>query len=345
MFRMLFWGLRKARRLRYMLYSLITIATLYNSVAAYSDSIPPFNQVAEKAIIQVISLVKSAGDQLEIKQPTFVQQKGQTPSPTPATDVNGAGKCIVHFIDVGQGDSIFVQLPNKQTALIDGGDIDNPKAVTDYLAKQNIKKIDYLLVTHPHTDHLGSLPEIVRTYQIGKIYMPDVTSNTDVFKSLLKEIRKKGLKITPARGGMDILCETSLGFKILAPNSDKYDDVNDYSIVAKLTYGSTSYLFTGDSESTSEYEMIKHGYDLKADVIKIGHHGSSSASNNAFLKAVNKPDYAVISVGNNDYGHPHKEVLARLLASGAKILRTDQDGTIIISSDGKTLSAKTSKEK
>ncbi|WP_427339908.1 lamin tail domain-containing protein, partial [Caloranaerobacter sp. DY30410] len=149
-----------------------------------------------------------------------------------------------------------------------------------------------------------------------------------------KEIKNKGLKITRAKGGLSIIDTDDLKFTIIAPNSEKYDETNEYSIVNKLIYKNTSFIFTGDAEKDSEEEMIKLGYDLKADVLKVGHHGGRTSTNYEFLERVN-PKFAVISVGkDNDYGHPHKEVLKRLDKMGIKVFRTDELGTIIATSDG-----------
>lgn len=342
MLRMLFWGLRKARRLRYQVYSIITILTLVSSAAAYTDNLGPVKDIAEDIFRQAGRYIRILINELDIKQPDLpIHSTGAKMQP----DSNSNSLCKVHFIDVGQGDSILIQLPTKEVALIDGGDRDDAKQVTEYIKKQGIKKIDYLLVTHPHSDHLGALPSVVKTFEIGNIYMPKVTANTEIFKSLLTEINNKGLKIKQAKAGVDIINSQDLKFYILAPGSDKYDEINEYSIVAKLTYKNNSYLFTGDSEKVSESEMIKSGYDLKADVLKVAHHGGSTSSTTDFLKQVS-PKYSVISVGkDNIYGHPHKELIERLTKAKTSILRTDQHGNILITTDGKEISVKTSKGK
>lgn len=244
----------------------------------------------------------------------------------------------VHFIDVGQGDSTFIQLADGKTILIDGGNKADASIITNYLHSLNILSIDYLIATHPHEDHIGSLPVIIKDFNIGSIYMPKASANTKIFENLLLSIKTKGYKINTAAAGVKIIDTKDIKLIILAPNSEEYKDLNNYSVVAKLTYKDTSFLFTGDAEDVSEKEMLKQNVDLKADVIKIGHHGGRTSSTKDFLEEV-APKYAVISVGSdNDYGHPHKETMERLGSLNLKIFRTDEQGTIVVSSDGIKLS-------
>lgn len=243
----------------------------------------------------------------------------------------------VHFIDVGQADSILVQLPSGQNILIDGGNNDDAGRVVNYIRQQGITRLDNVIGTHPHEDHIGGLDVAIRSFDIGKVYLPKVSSNTKTFEDLLLAIKAKELKVTQAQAGvtLDVGPDTKAVF--LAPNSSSYDGLNNYSAVLKLTYGDTSFLFTGDAEVESEKEMLAAGYALKADVLKVGHHGSQNATSTAFLRAVS-PKYAVISVGkHNRYGHPHKETLAKFAAAGVEVYRTDELGTIVAVSDGHTI--------
>lgn len=247
------------------------------------------------------------------------------------------GDLVVHYIDIGQGDSIFIQLPNGETSLIDGGPKANSDIVINYLRKMKVEKIDYLIATHPHEDHIGGLPGVVKNFEIGKIYMPDKVANTAIFESLLKEIKAKGLKINVPSSGEYLIDTDDLKYQVLAPNGENYEDTNDYSIVSKITFKDNAFLFTGDAEKTSEKEMIEKGYDLTADVLKVGHHGSSTSTTEEFLLKV-APHYGVISLAkDNKYGHPHKETIKLFNKKGIDILRTDELGNIIIKSDGKDI--------
>lgn len=260
------------------------------------------------------------------------EQEGQ-PAAVPAG-------LVVHFLDVGQGDAILLQLPNGQAMLVDAGPDEAGPAVVSYLQKQGVERIDYLVATHPHADHIGGMDEVIRAFEIGKVYMPRVTANTASFERLLLTLKAKGLKITPAKAGVTVLAEDGLKVSFLAPCGSRYEELNDWSAVVKASYGKTSFLLTGDAEAESEREMLSSGADLRADVLKIGHHGSSSSTSWAFLKAVS-PKYAVISVGaGNDYGHPHRETLEKLAAAGVKVYRTDRDRTVVFVSDGESLSIK-----
>lgn len=244
-------------------------------------------------------------------------------------------KLVVHFIDVGQGDSTFIQFPNGESSLIDGGTRKSGDKVVNYLKDLDIGKIDYLIATHPHEDHIGGLPEVIRNFNIGKVYMPDKTANTAIFEELLKEIKNKDLKITLAEGGNSIIDDEKFQFTILAPNRDDYIETNDFSIVTKIEYIDASFILTGDAEKSSELDMINKNYNLKSNVIKIGHHGGRTSSSQEFLKKVD-PDYSIISVGaDNTYGHPHKETLDRLNKLDSNIIRTDELGDIVIVSNGK----------
>ncbi|MFY9472184.1 MAG: ComEC/Rec2 family competence protein [Tepidanaerobacteraceae bacterium] len=249
----------------------------------------------------------------------------------------------VHFLDVGQADCILIQAPTGENMLIDAGNNDDADTIISYLNAQGVRRIDVLVGTHPHEDHIGSLDTVIDTYDIGKVYMPRVTHTTKTFEDVLIAIKNKGLKIAAAKAGEIIDFSPNTRVEILAPNSPEYDDLNNYSAVIKLTYGNTSFLFTGDAEDISENEMLASGYDLKADVLKLGHHGSSTSSTEAFLAAV-KPSYGVISVGKgNDYGHPHEEVLTRLEQAGIEIYRTDESGTVLFATDGDHIEIKTEK--
>jgi len=245
--------------------------------------------------------------------------------------VNGNVK--VHYIDVGQADSILIQSPNGKSMLIDAGNNPDGNSVVSYIKSLGINKLDVVVGTHPHEDHIGGMDIVINNLAIGDIYMSKAKTTTKTFEDVLLSIKNKGAKITSAVGGMNINFDKSIKTEILAPNGSSYDDLNNYSVVIKMTYGNKSFLFEGDAENLSENEMLSKGYDLKADVLKIGHHGSKSSTSANFLKAVN-PKQAVISVGKgNSYGHPAQDTVNRLLTSNVEIFRTDTMGTIVATCD------------
>ncbi|AFK87466.1 MULTISPECIES: ComEC/Rec2 family competence protein [Thermoanaerobacterium] len=255
-----------------------------------------------------------------------------------ATVKSEDGLLKVHFIDVGQGDSIFIESPGGKTMLIDAGVPEMGKKVVDYIKSLGVTKIDILVGTYPHEDHIGGMDRVIESFEIGKFYMPKVTTNTRTFEYVLNAAKNKGLKIDVAKAGVTLDLGHSVSAEMIAPNSSKYDDLNEYSAVIKLVYKNTSFLFTGDAGAESEREMIEKGYDLKSDVLKVGHHGSSTSTTASFLDDVS-PKYAVISCGKgNDYGHPHSSTLKKLKNRNIPVYRTDECGTIVASSDGQNIS-------
>lgn len=236
------------------------------------------------------------------------------------------------FIDVGQADAILI-VEGEDAMLIDAGNNDDAALVTSYLDEYKINKLDYVIGTHPHEDHIGGLDAVIDSVDVEKVLMPRTTTTTQTFEDVLDAVKRKNLKIaTPKVGTTYELGDAT--WEILAPNSESYDDLNDYSIVIKLSYGSQEFLFTGDAEVVSEQEMLQAGADISADVLKVGHHGSSSSTTKEFLEAID-PDNAIICVGeDNSYGHPDDEVLARLSTMGVEVYRTDINGTIIATCDG-----------
>ncbi len=247
----------------------------------------------------------------------------------------------VNYIDVGQGDSIFIQLPNKETMLIDAGEAYEVDNVINYLNNLGITKIDYAVGTHPHTDHIGGLEEVINTFDIGSIYMPRASSTSKTYEDLLTTISNKGLKIKTAKSGVVVLDDDNLKLEFIAPNSDNYSELNNYSAVLKLTYLDNTFLFMGDAETLSENEVT---CNVDADVIKVGHHGSDSSSGIEFVKKVS-PEYAIIMVGEgNSYNHPYQSIIDRYESVGAKVLRTDLDGNIVCDSDGVDVTCKGDKD-
>lgn len=249
------------------------------------------------------------------------------------------GNFKIHFINVGQADSILIEQGSK-FMLIDAGNNGDGKLVKNYLLEQGVKTLDYVIGTHPHEDHIGGLDYIINNFKIGKIYLPKATATTKAFSDVIVAIKNSGMKIAEPKPG-ETFNLGSAKCTILAPNNSKYEDLNNYSVVVKLEFGSNSFLLTGDAEAVSESEILAKGFNVKADLLKIGHHGSRSSTTEAFLSKVN-PKYAIISCElGNDYGHPHKGTMDKLKNKNISVYRTDELGTIIATSNGKTISFNT----
>lgn len=250
------------------------------------------------------------------------------------------GKLSVHFLDVGQGDSIFIELPDGKTMLIDAGENYYGNGIISYINDCGYSEVDYLAATHPHADHIGSMAYIVRHMDIGEVFMPKVSANTKTYENLLEAVSDKGLKIKSAKAGLTIAENDDYKITVAAPSVIDSENLNNSSAVIKLSYKNNSFLFTGDAEKE---ELSKIKTDISADVLKVGHHGSKTSTYKDFLDAVN-PKYAVISVGkNNDYGHPHKNTLKLLSNYGITVFRTDKDKTVVFASNGDKISVNSGK--
>ena len=244
---------------------------------------------------------------------------------------NNYGDMVVHFLAVGQGDSTFIELPNKETMLIDAGEEIEKETVKSYIEELGYTKINYLIGTHPHTDHIGGLSYIIENFEVEKIYLPKAKSNTKTYENLLLTIKNTGHSVISAVADKYLFEDDNLEMYFVAPNSNDYTNLNNFSAVLKIDYADVSFLFMGDAETVSENEIET---DIKADVIKIGHHGSDSSSGEKFVKKV-KAKYGIISVGeDNQYNLPKQEVINRWENYGTEIYRTDISGNIIVKTDG-----------
>ena len=262
-----------------------------------------------------------------------------TPAPTPEAsggqNTATSGQLKIHFIDVGQADSILLQ-QGSEFMLIDAGNNEDSQTVKNYLVKQGVTELKYFVGTHKDEDHIGSADYVINSFKVGKVYFPKQTATTNTFKDFVAAVKSNGLSLTVPKVGEQFKLGEAI-ITVLAPNSSIYDDSNDYSIVLKVAYGNTSFLLTGDAEEVSEGEMVASGRDLSATVLKVGHHGSRTSTSSAFLNKVN-PKYAVVSVGTgNSYKHPSQDTMDRLKAKGIKVYRTDEQGTIVATSDGKNV--------
>lgn len=246
------------------------------------------------------------------------------------------GDLKVYYLDVGQADSILVMDKDK-TMLIDAGTNEMGDDVVNFLEDKGVEKIDYLIGTHPHEDHIGGLDDVIDNFDIGTIYMPKIQTNTKTFEDVLDSIEKKDLKVTVPKQGDEFKLDDAECEIMLANEDDNDSNLNLSSIVIRMTYGENSFLFMGDAEQDNEEEREWP----QTDVLKVGHHGSKTATSKEFVEQV-KPSIAIIEVAKkNSYNLPNDEPIENLENVGAKIYRTDEDGNILVTSDGKNLEVET----
>jgi comEC/rec2 family protein len=239
---------------------------------------------------------------------------------------------------VGQGDSSLIITPKGKTILIDAGDEAHAKKVLSYVREQGIEKLDLVIATHPDADHIGGMDKVIKNFDIDVFAMPDVSAKTNQYKQIQRELKAKKMKTTRLYQGDEVQIDDDIDFEILSPvKGKKYDDTNEYSIVAKIVYKDTSFILMGDATMENEVDIINNVLDIDIDVLKLGHHGSSTSSSDYFITKTS-PKIAIISCGkNNKYGHPHQEVMRVLKKHGVTPYRTDEMGDIVITSDGKEI--------
>ncbi len=247
------------------------------------------------------------------------------------------GELAMYVIDVGQADSSFFVFPDGTNMLIDAGEDANASTVISLIDSLGVKKIDKVVCTHPHIDHIGGMEKIISEYDIGEVYLPDAVSTTKAFSGMIEEINRKNIPMNFVYAG-DVLSDEVYKITVLSPEDKDYDEMNLFSAVIKVEYENTSFILMGDAEKVNENDMVERfGERLKCNVLKVGHHGSDTSTTDKFL-SYTQPEIAVISVGdNNDYGHPSEKVIDRLKRRKIEILRTDKDGTISFFSDGQTV--------
>jgi beta-lactamase superfamily II metal-dependent hydrolase len=266
---------------------------------------------------------------------------------TSVTPESGAaGVLDVYVLDVGQGDSIFLRSPSGKTMLVDAGTSDMADRIDDFLQAQHVTRLDVVIGTHPHADHIGGMKEIISKYEVGAYYMPDAETNTSVFEKLLDELDARDIPVVQAAGGSNSFIEwdDSTEVRIFSPLSFVvYGNLNDESVVCRVSYGDMSILLTGDAESFAEEAFMKEipARLLRSTVLKLGHHGSSTSTTTALLNVV-RPELAVVSVGaDNEYGHPNRETLNKLKEADIELLRTDLNGAVHIAFDGTAYTVET----
>lgn len=258
--------------------------------------------------------------------------------PVQSTPVSGEG-LTVHFIDVGQADSAFLQC-DGMSMLIDGGNVEDSSLIVSYLTDLNTNFIDYVICTHAHEDHVGGLSGPMSQFPVGTVYCPVEEYTTRAFDNFLKYTNEQGLSLTAPQPGAQFTLGEAI-VTILGPLETENVSTNNTSIVLRVDYGATSFLFTGDAEYESETALLDADAPLEATVLKVGHHGSSTSTSYRFLRDVN-PQYAVISCGvDNSYGHPHDETMSRLRDADVTLYRTDMQGHIVACSDGETVTFQT----
>lgn len=245
----------------------------------------------------------------------------------------------IHIIDVGQGDSILVQTPTNKNILIDGGDEDSENIIISYLRQKRIKTIDIIIATHPDSDHIGSLDNVIKKFNVNSIYMPEQSTDSEAYQNLINSCTDKNLSIQHLYKSDVLNIDNNINIYVLSPSYIQ-EESNLNSIVFKLTFNDNSFLFMGDAEEENEKEIL-HSFKLNnINFIKIGHHGSNSSSSLEFIKKIS-PDIAAISCGyKNQYGHPHREVINNLKQNHVSIYRTDRIGDIVFYSDGEIIFTK-----
>lgn len=252
----------------------------------------------------------------------------------PTVPESYSGIMKVHFIDVEQGDSILIELPNSKTMLIDAGESEYGDRVTTYIYTQGYDTLDYVVASHAHSDHIGGLANVINSFNVKNFYMTSAAHASNAYENMLISVKNNKADVHEVMAGDIILSEANLMIEVVAPKVIDSEEQNNNSIVIKLTYGERKFLFTGDAEKDEEDGIWTN---IKCDVLKVGHHGSNSSSTANFLKKV-EPSYAVISCGSsNSYGHPTDDVLKRLNDRNIKTYRTDLQGTIIFETDGQSI--------
>ncbi len=255
----------------------------------------------------------------------------QTPTTSLAADTD---KMEVHFIDVGQGDATLIKC-GEHAMLIDAGDDSKGTAVQNYLKKQKVEKLDYLVLTHPDSDHIGGAPTIITKFEIKKVFVSNYEKDNKSYQKLIQALDDKDVNYLTPRVGWRYYLGTAL-ITILAPNKE-YDNPNDASVSLIIKNGDNKFLFSGDAGEDAEKDILDNDIDISADVYHVAHHGSKTSTSKEFFKAIN-PDYAVISCAEgNSYGHPHAETLNTLRTNGVKVYRTDEAGSIVATADGKQI--------
>lgn len=319
-----------------------SVKAVNSSPESRAENITGTSSVAEPTVKD-----DSATDSAEqtVSDKTTAAESTAEPSSAEETDSTSSdgsttgSELKVHFLDVGQGDSIFIELPDNKTMLIDASEKEYADRITTYIYSCGYNSLDYVVATHPHSDHIGGMADVIGSFSVGNVILSPATHTTKTYTNMLTAIDNSGAKVTLGTAGTELFSDGDLSAVVIAPVTEEYSDLNNSSVMIMLTYGEKKFLFTGDAEEEEEYTVTA---DVKCDVLKVGHHGSSTSTSGAFLTAAS-PEYAVISCGaGNSYGHPHTETIDKLKKAGVNIYRTDLQGDIVMTCDGKNITVNVS---
>lgn len=300
---------------------LILLVVLALCVAGGRDMAAGLRNSVADTVSEVWNTIQSAQTEYSERQQTFFDEKDP-------------GRLEVHYMDVGQGDATLV-LCDGHALLIDAGDNSKGTAVQNYLQKQGVKHLDYVIGTHPDADHIGGLDVIITKFQCDTVLMPEFEKDNNTYRDVMDALSYKNMEKTVPQPGDSYMLGRAC-FTVIAPVKE-YRDANNNSISIVLQNGQNRFLFTGDAEEEAETDILESGAVIEADVFQAGHHGSSTSNSEEFLRAVS-PEYVVISCGeDNDYGHPHAQSMNLFRELGCKVYRTDLQGSIIAYSDGKQI--------
>ena len=322
--------MKNNRRKRKYAAAVLSAAAL---AAALSGCASPVEETAEKTAASAAAAdAVDSESNAEAEAAAEARSKAQVGAGAETEKKEAVGELEVHFLDVGQGDATLIACDGHYM-LIDAGNNDKGTLVQSYLEQQGVETLDYVIGTHPDADHIGGLDVILYKFDCGTVILPEVENDTRTYEDVIRVLEEKDYPVTAPVVG-DAYTLGGASFTIVAPNGDYGDDLNDWSVGILLQNGENRFLFTGDTGEQAEQDILANGIDISADVYKASHHGSNTASSEAFIQAVS-PEYAVISVGEgNQYGHPHAEVLNRFREAGIEVFRTDEQGTIVAASDG-----------
>jgi len=354
------------RKKKKLLKPILIVLVLLAIVGSFLDTPEePDTQVTDPGTSSVIQDVTSnetgSGEEQSESEPVApdenvaapqIPEDGRTEATLPPKEENNDATVIppaelpedstfeVHYLDVGQGDCSLV-LCDGHAMLIDGGESSESSKVYAYLKQHGVSHLDYMVASHAHSDHIGGLSGALNYATVDTAFCPVTEYDSKTFDSMIKYLDKQGVGITVPSAGDEFMLG-SAHVQILGPQKN-YDEPNDTSIVLKVSYGETSFLFTGDAERTAEADILDAGYNLSSTVLKVGHHGSDTSTSYPFLREI-MPEYAVIQVGkDNSYGHPTEDTLSRLRDADVKVYRNDLQGDIVCSSDGKVVTFTTAK--